>query len=80
MYRVDGKFILKSHYFDGSSRVQELIQSTTQAERYDIVGDSPEYYLLQHGDLSVYDETGLIWQATCTDPYYLDALMDCQAP
>ena len=80
MYRVDGKFILKSHYFDGSGRVQELIPSITQAARYDIVGDSPEYFVLEHGDLEAYDETGLIWEATCKEPYYLDALFDCFSP
>lgn len=80
MYRVDGKLILKSHYFDGSSKEQELIQSTTQAARYDIVGDLYEYYVLQDAVLGAYDETGLIWEATCGDPYYLDALRDCQSP
>ncbi len=80
LYRVDGKLILKSHYFDGSSRVQELIQSATQAARYDIVGDFNEYYVLQEGVLGVYDQTGLIWEATCGDPYYLDLLLDCQSP
>jgi len=80
MYRVDQKLILKSHYYDGSSRVQELIPSATQAARYDIVGDSYEYYVLLHGDLGAYDESGLIWKATCSDPYYLDALRDCHSP
>ena len=80
LYRVDEKLILKSHYFDGSSRVQELIPSATQAMRYNIVGDSHEYYLLQDGVLGVYDQTGLIWEATCGDPYYLDHLLDCQSP
>ena len=80
MYRVDGKLILKSHYLDGSSRVQELIQSATQAARYDIVGEAREYYVLQDGVLGIYDGTGLIWEATCGDPYYLDALLGCQSP
>ena len=80
MYRVDGKLILKSYYFDGSSTVQELIQSATQAARYDIVGESHGYYVLQHGVLGVYDGTRLIWEATCGDPYYLDALLGCQSP
>ena len=53
MYRVDGKLILKSHYLDGSSRVQKLIQSATQAARYDIVGEAREYYVLQDGVLGI---------------------------
>ncbi len=80
MYRVDGKLILKSYYFDGFSTVQELIQSTTQAAKYDIVGELHGYYVLQDGVLGVYDGTRLIWEAMCGDPYYLDALFGCQSP
>lgn len=62
---VDGKLILESRYFDGSSRVQELIQSPTQAARYDVAGDSyGEYFVLQNGVLGAYDPDGLDWEAT----------------
>ena len=80
LYRVDGKLILESHYFDGSGRVQELIESATRPARYDIVGDANEYYVLQQGVLGLYDESGPIWEAICGHPYYLDGLRHCHSP
>ena len=67
MYRnvAGGKLTLETRYSDGSSRIQELIQSATQPTRYDIVGDEHgEYYLLQDGVLAASDPDGLIWEAT----------------
>lgn len=80
MYRADGRVILKTHYLDGSNRVQELVRSATKSVRYDILDDVHGFYLLKYQVLGLYDETGLVWEAECGDPYYLDALRDCQSP
>ncbi len=67
MYRegVDGKLMLKSRFGDGGINVQELIQRLGTGARYDTV-DNPlgYYYIPQDGVLGVYDEDGLIWEAT----------------
>ena len=80
LYSVDGKLILKSHYFDGSTKVQELVRSSNQEERYDIVGAASEYYVGQYDDLLAYGDTGLIWVASCNAPYDLDGLLGCHSP
>ena len=64
-YTVDGKLTLVTRYSDGSSTVQELIPvSSTQAVRYDIVGNSHENYVVNREALGLYDSDGLIWEAT----------------
>ena len=66
MYRegVDGKLMLESRYHDGGINVQELTQRLGTGARYDIVDNSLGYYILQDGVLRLFDEDGLIWEAT----------------
>ena len=80
LYSVDEKLILKSHYFDGSTKVEELVRSSNQEERYDVVGVTSEYYVGQYDDLLAYGDTGLIWVASCNAPYYSDGLLGCHGP
>ena len=66
MYRegVGGKLVLETRRYDGGITIQELTQRLGTGARYDIVGNPNDYYILQDGVLGVYDEDGLIWEAT----------------
>ena len=61
---VDGKLMLESRYRGGSVSVLELTPGLGTGDRYDVVSHPLVYYILQDGVLGVYDEDGLIWQAT----------------
>ena len=56
---VDGKIMMRRDFPDGSTHVQDLVQSTALPTRYDVVGTT-EYYLVQGEGLGMYDEYGLI--------------------
>ena len=66
MYRegVDGKLMLETLRYDGGINVQELTQRLGTGARYDIVDNPLLYYILQDGVLRLFDENGLIWEAT----------------
>ena len=55
--------MLESRYRDGIN-VQELTQRLGTGVRYDAVDNPLIYYVLQDRVLGVYDEDGLIWEAT----------------
>lgn len=67
LYREDGVYYMENRFVDGSGNVDILEAKVRRGKTtYNVEGDPYEFFMIQHGDLYVYDadfNLGLVWKS-----------------